>query len=318
MVRVAGELQGSSPVYGSNEKQTIGRRGLIAGVIGAAGLGVFVGRGMNGGEDQPDSNSGVVLDVEADRGTDESAEVSQDVAIPGKVESIVLDDVARNPAIFDGGRTPEELAEQIEQSPRLFEKSFNITEEEVASPEDYPDVFAERLQDALNTGCTLEEAEPYIKSITDRDTRLVAVAGFVAEMLDKYDLLVFQGMFITNERLTLQEAQQNGTFNIFSRAHGVVLERFMNRILDHGDMNEAIKVKTLDYELGKVFTDNSYTMGIDMQFTNNYGDEDGFGDGEYSIEGSVRVRVTPENGVLGALINSDPSYHAPFIELDRL
>lgn len=52
MVRVAGELQGSSPVYGSNEKQTIGRRNFVMGIglLATGGIGAGLVKKLTGSE----------------------------------------------------------------------------------------------------------------------------------------------------------------------------------------------------------------------------------------------------------------------------
>lgn len=245
---------------------------------------------------------------------------------------LIISEITRNPTIYEGRRSPEEFAELAEMSSSLpLERAFNITEEEAAGPEDYPLIFAERLEAALNTGCTLDEVKPYLIEFDNQDSKAKLIDSYLAEMSEKYDFTIVSGLFTagpsptTGSRLTREEAPQNTTYILFSRAHRAVLKRFINHIYDTGNMNESFRAEYLGLEYENTKRTGSFSLGMNMRFSNrtvNSGAGVGYNKSidNYDIVGEVHVGVYPDSSsqIYSTIIPEDPIYHEPLLQLQDI
>ena len=109
------------------------REGIIGSAVLAAG--VFAGTKLGGGDSPRQGNN--LAPAPAEQG-----EVAEQ---PQQVESLAISEITRDPAVYEGRLTPEEIYEAFEQSEDALKEVLQITTDMVGSPDDYPPAFATGL-----------------------------------------------------------------------------------------------------------------------------------------------------------------------------
>lgn len=220
-------------------------------------------------------------------GVNESADSAQRVEL-GQGGTFELDTII-DPNIHAGRRSPDYFRQLAEKSPEKLAEAFAITTEQVPAPDDFPEIFAERFNEALNTGKTLDEVMAHINNphyTGDETSWFDAEISYLTEMQYKYDAAILDGMFRVSETTTT--ADNLGTALRASR------KQFFRHVRENGNINSAFVMDMYGSEV-TVSGTGSYDAEIDVQFTDTSGSS-------ITDPGQIVIGVKPDGDALTLMI----------------
>lgn len=202
-------------------------------------------------------------------------------------------------------RSPDYFRRMVEESSGQLKDAFVMTLDQIATPEELPELFAHYFTEAANIGKTPEEIEAYVGNLpedADQSTYMIAIYNYLDDMAAKYDDDIIESLFgkdITN--YTYYETRA-----IFQQSRKIFAEDYYLRGIKNGIFKMNIAKVDVD-----ILDTGRYHSDIEIQLADNIGN--------YDITGLISLSSIPnDEGRLVTSINEQPEHTIPLDQFTQL